>query len=335
MQQGQAQKHLTHNEALELLDVLVQLTVEAFDAEDPPPDPAEGEVWALGAAPSAAWAGQGGQLAAWANGGWFFILPKAGWRAAKGDEVRIWTGDAWAHPRLADLPGLGINVAPDAENRLSVSSGAVLFSHEGGDHRVKVNKAAAGDTASLLFQAGFSGRAELGLAGSDDFALKVSADGADWTTAIGVSAATGIADLQAGATIGGKKALHLGNLLGTVTQSGGAPTGAVIERGANANGEYVRFADGTQICTRVIAVDVATASTQTFAFPAAFVGTRQVAVTYGQRTGNPNIALRSSNLRALGQGASGWAVVLDVPGTSTNPGSIEETLVASAIGRWF
>jgi len=37
-------------------------------------------------------------------------------------------------------------------------------------------------------------------------------------------------------------------LLGTVSQSGGVPTGAVIERGSNANGEYVRFADGTQIC---------------------------------------------------------------------------------------
>lgn len=38
------------------------------------------------------------------------------------------------------------------------------------------------------------------------------------------------------------------NILGTVSQSGGVPTGAIIERGSNANGEYVRFADGTQIC---------------------------------------------------------------------------------------
>ena len=38
------------------------------------------------------------------------------------------------------------------------------------------------------------------------------------------------------------------NILGTVTQSGGVPTGAVIERGSNANGEFVKFADGTMIC---------------------------------------------------------------------------------------
>ncbi len=41
------------------------------------------------------------------------------------------------------------------------------------------------------------------------------------------------------------------NVLGTVSQSAGVPTGAVIERGSNANGEYVRWADGTQICTVV------------------------------------------------------------------------------------
>jgi hypothetical protein len=41
----------------------------------------------------------------------------------------------------------------------------------------------------------------------------------------------------------------MGNVLGTVSQLEGVPTGAIIERGSNANGEYVRFADGTQVCT--------------------------------------------------------------------------------------
>lgn len=38
------------------------------------------------------------------------------------------------------------------------------------------------------------------------------------------------------------------NILGTVSQAGGVPTGAIIERGENANGEYVRWADGTLEC---------------------------------------------------------------------------------------
>jgi hypothetical protein len=48
------------------------------------------------------------------------------------------------------------------------------------------------------------------------------------------------------------------NILGVVSQSGGVPTGAIIERGSNANGEFVRYADGTQICTRVWSITVAT-----------------------------------------------------------------------------
>lgn len=39
------------------------------------------------------------------------------------------------------------------------------------------------------------------------------------------------------------------NILGTVSQSAGVPTGAIIERGSTASGDYVKFADGTLICT--------------------------------------------------------------------------------------
>ena len=66
------------------------------------------------------------------------------------------------------------------------------------------------------------------------------------------------------------------NLLGTVSQSGGVPTGAVIERGTNSNGEYVRFADGTQICWRndfPIQYSSATALRTNWTFPAGFVDT--------------------------------------------------------------
>lgn len=43
------------------------------------------------------------------------------------------------------------------------------------------------------------------------------------------------------------KAFRRGNILGPVSQSGGVPTQAFIERGSTPTGEYVRFADGTQI----------------------------------------------------------------------------------------
>jgi hypothetical protein len=60
------------------------------------------------------------------------------------------------------------------------------------------------DTGSLLFQTGFSGRAEMGLAGNDDFSVKVSADGAIFTTALEANAATGAVTLPQPVRLGGQ-----------------------------------------------------------------------------------------------------------------------------------
>src|SRR5687767_14442459 len=85
--------------------------------------------------------------------------------------------------------GVGIGGATaDATNRLSANTPAVLFNRETDDIQVKLNKEAAGDTASFLFQTGFSGRAEIGTIGDDNFQFKVSPDGAVFTTGIQITA---------------------------------------------------------------------------------------------------------------------------------------------------
>lgn len=253
LQAAQAQKHITHNEALARLDLLVQLTVQEFDAATPPVTPQEGQVWATGASPGGEWTDQPNMLAAWVNAGWLFIAPQAGWQASDPATGALWvrTGGQWvlATPQTLDnLDGIGIATSSDAFNRLAVASEATLLTHAGAGHQLKINKAAATDTASLLFQTGFGGRAEMGTAGSDDFEIKVSPDGAAFFTGAAFESATGQVSFPNGALVSGAQAYHRANLLGTVAQSGGAPTGAAIERGSNANGEYVRFADGTQIC---------------------------------------------------------------------------------------
>ena len=143
--------------------------------------------------------------------------------------------------------------------------------------------------------------AEIGLAGSDDLVVKVSADGAVWTEALKVLAAGGAASVLAGFQIGGQTAYHRGNLLGAVSQSAGIPSGGVIERGSNANGEYVRFADGTQICQQSAATfSYADADhlAFTWTYPAAFVTgsvpIRQVAVS------NSNADLTGITIQQIG-----------------------------------
>jgi hypothetical protein len=195
---AQAQKHVTHNEALRALDAIVQLMVLDKDLAAPPGSPAEGDRYIVAASPTGAWAGQAGKLAAFQDDAWAFYAPHEGWIAWIGDEAapRAFDGSAWVAitgttTTVNPVAMVGVNATADATNRLSVSSPASLFNHEGAGHQVKINKAAPADTASLLFQTGFSGRAEYGLAGDDDFHVKVSPDGSTWHEAIVVDKDTG------------------------------------------------------------------------------------------------------------------------------------------------
>lgn len=83
---GQAQKHLTVNDALERLDVLLMLSVASRTRTAPPPAPSEGARWIVPAGAGGDWAGEAGRIAAWLNGGWRFFAPRPGWRAFVEDE---------------------------------------------------------------------------------------------------------------------------------------------------------------------------------------------------------------------------------------------------------
>lgn len=191
---AQAQKHVTHNEALRLLDVLVQLAVLNRNLSAAPALPAIGDRHIVASGAVGAWAGQVGKIALYTVTGWQFFRPLAGWQAqvlAEGVTV-VYSGVVWAAPTAqTTAPIFGVNATADTTNRLTVQSAATLLSHDGAGHQVKVNKAAVGNTASLLFQTGFSGRAEMGLAGNDSFSIKVSADGTAFNDALSADPATG------------------------------------------------------------------------------------------------------------------------------------------------
>lgn len=198
LQASQAQKHITHNEALMRLDLLVQLTVADRTRMAPPPSPVEGQRHIIAAAPTGAWAGQAGRIALWLDGVWQFIAPLTGWRAfVNAETVEVtFDGTGWVAPGGATVPAvlavneIGISAPSDATNRLALAAPASLFNHSGAGHQMKINKASTAQTAAMLFQTNFSGRAELGTLGNDNFAVKVSANGTTYTTALEVAAAT-------------------------------------------------------------------------------------------------------------------------------------------------
>ncbi len=350
---SQAQKHVTHNEALTRLDAIVQLTLEETGAETPPALPEVGQAWGLGAAPANEWAGQAGRIATFDGTGWIFVTPQPGWRAIdlSSDTLVIWDGAAWSAPALPPLNGLdgvGVMTGYDATNRLAVSSPATLLTHDGAGHQLKINKAQAGDTASLLFQTDWSGRAEMGTAGDDDFAIKVSADGSTWTTALNLTGASGVAEFPAGARIAGQDAFHRGNILGTVGESAGQPTGAVIEQGGSGDTRYVRFADGTQIVwmTAVNMGSILAAGTGTWAtpyrtnpvnltWPVAFTAVPAVSANLAPATNAGPLESRGLTLANFEPpNLTGWSYIRATRiGDSAHDMDVELTVMA--VGRWF
>lgn len=225
---AQAQKHVTVNESLGRLDALVQAAVQSRTEAAQPAAPSEGDAWVLPAGASgSAWAGFAqNDIAYFQDGAWRRIAARAGLTAWVADEAALvmFDGAEWspfvdAITSLANLTGLGVGTAPDGYNtfaaKLNNALWTALSTGEGGsgDLRYTLNKQAAGNVLSVLFQSGWSGRAELGLTGEDDITLKVSPNGSDWTEALRVDRQTGGVQLGR-ASIGALTSLNSGQLAG-------------------------------------------------------------------------------------------------------------------------
>ena len=128
-----------------------------------------------------------------------------------------------------------------------------------------------------------------------------------------------------------------GNILGTVSQSGGVPTGAIIERGSNANGEFVKYADGTMICIRNLPVTITTTETNVYGstagvlnkaigtginFPSVFAATPTVSANPVSNT------LRTATVFARSTSNYSFSAYTERPDTN-------HTVDIIAIGRWY
>ncbi|HBO3145349.1 hypothetical protein [Pseudomonas aeruginosa] len=161
-----------------------------------------------------------------------------------------------------------------------------------------------------------------------------------WALSANAAAARGDLGLGSAAVreaLGSSGALYSrDSILGAVSQSSGVPTGAVIQRGSNANGEYVRFADGTQICWHryAAAVDVTGVSGSLFitggttlTFPAAFVSAPVVS----------DATIRNTGYSGRVWGAIYWASASSCEWYGFSTASALAALLPGyiATGRWF
>ena len=261
---AQSQKHVTHNEALVALDALVHLSVKSRTTSAPPDTPAEGDRYLVPAGATGAFAGHVDAVAAFDNGGWAWLQPKVGWRAYVESEslFLIFDGAVWKDVGLSlqtlqGLSRLGVGAVADATNPLLAKINNALFTAratgEGGtgDLRIALNKSAAANTVSQLFQTNYSGRAETGLTGDDRYRIKVSSDGATWREALNVDPATGIVYLP--------QTAGLANGLATLDAAGKVPSSQLpASSGPVMRGWLAGFGLANNATTPATKIDVAT-----------------------------------------------------------------------------
>ena len=244
--------------------------------------------------------------------------------------MRSWNGSVWVTLPAATKASVGLaNVDNTSDAAKIVASAGKLTTARtingvsfDGSANISINAAAisntpAGSSAATTVQAAINELDAEKVAKTDVIAIAKGGTGA--TTANAAADAIG--------------AFRRGTLLGTVSQSAGVPTGAVIERGSNANGEYVRFADGTQICISQFTGALSPSaygsggiykSQFTWTQPASFVG---VAAVYASGVDN--------GAQGWGGGVTASGTSVDVSWFSTTPTISITGIVLLAIGRWF
>ena len=124
------------------------------------------------------------------------------------------------------------------------------------------------------------------------------------------------------------------NILGTVSESGGVPTGAIIQRGSNANGEFVRYADGTMICTMFINTGNITQIGRniSISYPSSF---SQLPFVMGGdlgSSGSINVNRERNQLQASPRDAATYDFYT---GSSDSSVVNNRSMTVVAIGRWY
>lgn len=254
---SQAQKHVTHNAAIQTLDMIVQMSAEEVGTNTPPTFPQEGLLYGLGSSPTGDWAAHPHAIAQFSNGAWAFVEPQDGWlvwnKSSGAFHVKTTSGWDIYTPNLQNIDGIGIGTTSDATNRIAVAADASLFSHNGAGHQLKLNKATTTDTASVLLQSGWVGHAEFGLAGDNRMSIKASADGTDWFEAISIDPSAKTLSLAVGDSVGGQlteTAFQIDRqITGTAVQSSVTDTtsGRLLRNGA--------FGIGVQLPSNIDDID--------------------------------------------------------------------------------
>lgn len=160
--------------------------------------------------------------------------------------------------------GTAITCTIPAQSSVNFPIGAEIKARQAGAGSVTFSPA-----AGVTVNAPFDGSTVTPGQGANVFLRKVAAD--EWDVVdnkvnsgdmLQSNNLSDVASVSASRTNLGLGSAAEADIVGTVSQSAGVPTGDIIERGSNASGEYVKLADGTLLLSGVMDVDLSSTGFQ-------------------------------------------------------------------------
>ncbi len=142
VEQAQAQKEVTVNEAITILDSALGGGVIDKDLNTPPGSPVEGNRYIVAASPTGAWSGKAKNIAFYFNGGWRFIAPVEGLQAWVNDEdtLYFYDGSNW-------IPATSV-ISVGSSTELTIASGAITITRS--SHRIDTEADTSTDDLHII-----------------------------------------------------------------------------------------------------------------------------------------------------------------------------------------
>ena len=170
------------------------------------------------------------------------------------------------------------------------------------------------------------------ISGSGTFTIAAPNSNVDRTLTLPDNSGTVVSE------VAGNLAYKQQNILGTVSQSAGVPTGAIIESGSNANGVFVKYANGTMICTLGAGGTSSPKSTGlviNWTFPAAFVSRTNLGVSGFFYCLEQNVSFRQGVLLSYNSSPT-TGTFQQFLGRDFSSGLFDDYIYGiTAVGRWY
>lgn len=174
IQTAQAQKEVTHNNALNLLDALMRPVVMSMSVNTPPGSPTAGDCHIVGGSPSGAFTGHTNKIAYYSENGWIFLAPFKWLEIVnEADDTRyVYNGTAWVEFGL---------LLKDSGEYLRISQK---------EEEVTLSGASTNSTITIPDRAlviAVNSRVTLAITGATSFSVGVSGDNTRYGNALGIA----------------------------------------------------------------------------------------------------------------------------------------------------